>query len=225
MMRAAPIEIEWHPDLPIFSSEKFLESVSDEYGWLGGTEDQGKLCCILPYTIIRKGIFRMVRFRTETMLLDQLDVQDEKSFLNSAVEYFRSKNVDLVIPATTNSIFRTYPDGAEAAPYGSYVIDLTQSEDTLWKNIDRITRQNIKSASRSGILIRDAVREELDRAFFLIRETFKRSKLPFMRLGSFRTFLSGLGEYGKVLVADYEGTAQSYVVFAYSNYCAYAIYA
>jgi len=79
MMRAAPIEINWHPDLPIFAKESFLKAISDECGWLGGTENQGKLRCILPFTIIRKGIFRMARLRTETILLDQLDIQDNPS--------------------------------------------------------------------------------------------------------------------------------------------------
>ncbi len=56
----------------------------------------------------------MVRFRVETIPLEEeLDVQEEKSFLNSAVEYFRSIGADMIIPATTNTIFRTYPDGAD----------------------------------------------------------------------------------------------------------------
>ena len=150
-MKATPIEINWHSGLPIFASESFLKAVGDEYGWLGGIDESGKLRCILPYTIIRKAIFRMVRFRVETIPLGEgLDVEEEKSFLNSAIEYFRSIGADMIIPATTNTIFRTYPDGADAAPYGSYVIDLSQPEDILWRNIERITRQNINTASKKA---------------------------------------------------------------------------
>jgi len=225
-MRAKPIDISWHPELPIFANEAFLRAVSDEYGWLGGFADSGELRCVLPYTIIRKAIIRMVRFRVETMpYVEDFSIDEEKAFLNNAIDYFRSVRADIVIPATTNCIFRSYPDGAEAAPYGTYVIDLSQPEETLWKNIDRITRQNIKSASKAGIIIRDAVGRELDEAYWLIRETFKRSDLPFMSLVSFKHFLSGLGEYGKTLVADYQGATQSFVVFAFSHPCAYAIYA
>ena len=135
-MNAKKIEINWHPGLPIFASESFLKAIGDEYGWLGGIDDSGKLRCILPYTVIRKAIFRMVRFRVETIPIGEgLDVREEKSFLNSAIEYFRSIGADMIIPATTNTIFRTYPDGADAAPYGSYVIDLCQPEDILWRNV------------------------------------------------------------------------------------------
>jgi hypothetical protein len=225
-MRARPIDISWHPDIPIFANESFLRAVSDEYGWLGGLSDSGELRCVLPYTIIRKAIFRMVRFRVETVpYAADFDIREEKAFLNSAVDYFRSIRADMIIPATTNTIFRTFPDGANAAPYGTYIIDLGLPEATLWKNIDRIMRQNIKSAQKSGIIIRDAIGNELEEAYLLIRETFKRSDLPFMSSGSFSAFLSGLGEYGKTLVADYQGAAQSFVVFAFSSACAYAIYA
>ena len=49
-MKAKPINIDWDHDLSIYASESFLKTVSDEYGWLGGLDDSGKLVCILPYS-------------------------------------------------------------------------------------------------------------------------------------------------------------------------------
>src|SRR5947208_8991622 len=122
----------------------------------------------------------MVRFRVETISIGKsITIAEEKSFLTSCLEYLRSIGGDVVIPATTNTIFRTYPDGADAAPYGSYVIDLRQLEEVLWKNIGRITRQNIATAERDGVCIRSGT-EHLDTAYALIKDTFQRSKLPFM---------------------------------------------
>jgi hypothetical protein len=225
IMRAIPISINWHSGLPIFASESFLKAVGDEYGWLGGYDESEKLRCVLPYTVIRKKIFRMIRFRVETIPLGEgLDIHEEKSFLNSVIKYFKSIGADIIIPATTNTIFRTYPDGADVAPYGSYVIDLCQPEDILWRNIDRITRQNINTAQRKGVTIRSGT-EHIDAAYKLVADTFRRSKLPFMSYDSFQRFVSGLGENGKIMIADYQGIAQSYVVFAFSDYCAYAVYA
>ncbi len=223
-MLAKKIEINWHPGLPIFASEPFLKATGDEYGWLGGFDDSGKLRCVLPYTIIKKAIFRMVRFRVETIALEgEFDVQEEKSFLNSAIEFFRSIGADMVIPATTNTIFRTYPDGADAAPYGSYIIDLTQPEDILWRKVHKISRQNIGTAQRNGVCIRSGI-EHLDAAYVLVRDTFKRSKLPFMNHDSFKRYVLGLGENGKVLIAYFQEIAQSCTVYAFSNCCAYAVY-
>lgn len=223
-MRVQPIEINWNPELPIFAKESFLNAVSDEYGWLGGFADSGELRCILPYTAVRKAILRMIRFRVETIPMAQgFDVSEEKDFLNVATGYLKSIGADVVIPATTNTIFRTYPDGADAAPYGSYIIDLSQPEEVLWRNVAKISRQNIGTATKSGVTIR-AGAEYIDTSYVLVRETFKRSKLPFMSHEAFQRYVAGLGEYGKVMVADYQGTVQSSTVYAFSNYCAYAIY-
>jgi len=224
-MKAEAIEINWQSKLPIFASGSFLKAVGDEYGWLGGFDDSGKLRCILPYTIIRKGFFRLVRFRVDTILLDgELDVQGEKSFLNSIIEYFRSIKADIIIPATNNTIFRIYPDGAKVAPYGSYVIDLKQSEDILWRNIHRITRQNIKTAAKTGVSIREDGIEHLEAMYELIVDTFKRSNLPFMDYKSLKRFVLGLGENGKIIIAENQGILQSCVIYGFSEYCAYAIY-
>ena len=223
-MRVQPVEINWHPGLPIFAKESFLKAVSDQYGWLGGFAESGELRCVLPYTIVRKAIFCMVRFRVETIpMIQAFDIAEERDFLNGAIGFFKSIGADMIIPATTNTIFRTYPDGAVAAPYGSYIIDLTQPEDVLWRNVAKISRQNIGTAIKSGVTIR-AGAEYIDASYALVRETFKRSKLPFMSHEAFRRYVAGLGEYGKVMVADFQGTVQSSTFYAFSNHCAYAIY-
>jgi len=224
-MKATPVPINWHPGLPIFASEPFLKAVGDDYGWLGGVDESGDLRCILPYTIVKKAIFRMVRFRVETIQVGKdFSIDEEKAFLNSAVEYFRKQGTDMIIPATTNSIFRIYPDGADAAPYGSYVIDLTKPEDDIWRKIDRIMRQNIKTGIKNGVTIKDGS-DDLEAAHKLIVETFQRSKLPFMGYKEFLKFIQGLGKNSKILIADLNGIPQSYAVFGFSDYCAYAIYA
>src|SRR3954451_10828320 len=90
-LTAQPIPIDWHPGLPVFASAAFLNAVSDEYGWLGGVDNSGTLRCVLPYSIIRKGPFRMVRFRVETISIgESITIAEEKSFLASCLEYLRS---------------------------------------------------------------------------------------------------------------------------------------
>jgi len=167
----------------------------------------------------------MVRFRVETIPVGVgMDLLEETEWLGRAVDYFRSQGVDMIIPATTNTIFRCFPDGAEAAPYGSYVIDLTPPEEELWKKIDRIMRQNIKTALKAGVTVHEAG-ARTEEAHRMIRKTFERSRLPFMTLASFQRFQGGLGEHGKLLVAEQNGVAQSFAAFGFSRSCAYAIYA
>lgn len=223
-MRARQIEIAWHSGLSIYASEKFLRLVGDEYGWLGGLDDSGKLLCILPYTIIRRPFIRMARFRVETISWgDGFAVEEEKKFLNSAAECLRSIGADMIIPATTNSIFRTYPDGADAAPYGTFIIDLRQSENLLWKNMHPNHRNKVSSAARKGVEIRDGI-EHLDTTYELIRNSFKRSKIGFMGHGEYSRLIRGLGENVKLYVASYQGHVHGCLVLPYSICSAYALY-
>lgn len=223
-MRATRVEINWHPDLSIYASESFLKAVGDEYGWIGGTDDSGKLRCVLPYTVIRKAIFRMVRFRVETIPLgEELDVQEEKSFLNSAIKYFRSIGTDMIIPATTNTIFRTYPDGAFVAPYGTYIKDLNQPEDMLRSEIYKDYRKKIRRATKIGTQIRSGI-EYLDAAYTLIVDTLNRSSLSFRGYNDFKRFVLGLGENVRVFVAEYEGVVQACMVVPFSDHSAYSLY-
>jgi hypothetical protein len=166
----------------------------------------------------------MVRFRIATIPCDGgLDVLEEKSFLNNVVRYFRDVRADVIIPPTNNALFRTFPDGAIPAPYGSYEIDLREPEEMLWRNISNSSRRNITAAKKDGVLIREG-NEFLNPAYDLIRETFRRSKIGFMDRDCFQRFALSLGENGKLLMAEHQGVAHSYSLFAFSTPCAYWIY-
>lgn len=224
MITAKRIEIVWHPHLSIYASEPFLKSVSDDYGWIGGFDDSGKLRCILPYTIIRKAIFRMARFRVETIPLEgELTIGEEKAFLESSVKFLRSIGAEMIIPATTNTIFRTYPDGAIAAPYGTYIIDLTQSEETIWGNISSSHRRKVRLAIKQQVEIREGL-EFLETAYNLVRDTFKRSKIPFMGLDAFKKMVHGLGDNVKIYAALHAGAVQGAIVVPFSKHAAYYVY-
>lgn len=224
-MKAIEITPHWHDGLSIFASPRFLDAVSDRHGWLGGIDADGALRCVLPYTVVRRGPLQMVRFRVETLPAGaELTLAEERAFLNSAMAYCHSIGADVVIPATTNAVFRTYPDGADAAPYGSYIVDLTRPEEALWRGVERITRQNINTARKANVTIVDGG-TMLEPVHALITRTFKRSDLPFMKWPEFARYMRGLGPNGIVLVAMHEQRMDSCAVFAASRYCAYAVYA
>lgn len=223
-MKATPIAINWNSGLPVFASEPFLKAIGDEYGWLGGIDDSGEVRCILPYTIIRKAMFCMVRLRVETITLrEEIDEQEEQSFLDSAIAYFRSIGVDMVIPATNNTIFRTYPNGADAAPYGTYIIDLCQPEETLWKNLHSKHRNVIRNSINKGVEIQSGL-EYMDIAYDLIRNTLKRSGLSSMDYEAFKRYVISLNDNVKIFVAYYLGEIQGCAVIPFSSHSAYYVY-
>lgn len=221
---ARPIKIKWHSGLPIFASETFLKTVGDEYGWLGGTDERGQLRCVLPYTIVRKLGFRMVRFRVETVAWqEELSVQEEKSFLDNAIEHFRSIGADMVIPANNTALFRTYPHGAIVAQYGTFIKNLDQAEDVLWSELHSDYRQNIRKAAKSGVTISNGM-EYLNSSYLLIADTLKRSNVSFRKRTQFDKMLSGLGDNVKIFAAHHHGAMQACMVCPFSQSAAYDWY-
>lgn len=221
---AEPVPIQWDETMPVFAKEEFLRAVGDRYGWLGGFDQDRRLRCILPYTVLRKSMFRLVRFRSQTIPCDgKLDLIQEKHFLNSVVQFFRRARADVIIPPSNNAIFRTYPDGADAAPYGTYVIDLRQPEEVLWSRCNKTSREAIRKAKRDGVSIHEGS-DYLKQSWLLIRQTFARSHLPFMSAADFSRFILGLGRHGKLMVAVYQGVLHTCRLFGYSNRAVYVIY-
>ncbi len=218
------IDINWNPELPIFASKNFLEAVSDQYGWLGGFDEQGNLKCILPFTIINKFFFKLARFRVETIPKGtELTLDEEKEFLNKVASLFRTMKVDTIIPATTNTIFRTYPDGAIVAPYGTFKIDLRRAEEEIWKEMSESHRRKVRQAEKNRVAIISGL-EYMEPAYNLIKETFKRSRLGFMDINEFRKYIKGLGDWVKIFIAEYENSIQACVVIAFSQHSAYYVY-
>jgi hypothetical protein len=219
-----PLDFEWSPDYSIFASKNFLQSVSDQYGWIGGYDDSGNLACVLPYIIIKKGPIRLARFRVETILIKaDLSVDQEKQFLNQMIYYLKELGVATIIPASTNCLFRTFPDGARAAPYGSHIIDLSNDEEALWNKVHQKHRNVIRSAERKGVKVEEGS-DHMRSAYNLIKETFRRSRMSFMNYEMFKNMILSLGDNVKIMVATYEGKCQACAIIPFSHYRAYYMY-
>jgi hypothetical protein len=229
-IKAVPVDIRWNPDLPVYASDAFLRSVSPEYGWLGGIDSSGALLCILPYSVIRKWSIRLVRFPVETVWLNEpATVDAERHFLNNAVAHLRSIGTDVIVPATFNTVFRTYPDGAIAAPFGSYVVDLTVEESVLWSKVHSKHRNVIRNATKRGVVVKTGI-EHLETAFQLVRDSFRRSAEGLvgrlrvdsrMRYDTFRQQTLALGDQVTVFIAELDGVPQSGAVMPFSRHSAY----
>ena len=223
-LRTAPVEINWHSGLPIFASEPFLKTVGDEYGWVGGSDDSRQLRCVLPYTVIRKIGFRIIRFRVETIPMEgELHPEEERSFLNGTIEYFRSRGADMIIPASNTTLFRTYPEGAVAAPYGTFIKDLRKPEEALFNEISLDYRKKIRRATREGVHI-ESGDEYLDASYGIIQHTLARSGLKSKSYEDFKSLVRCFGKNVRIFVAKYRNVVQACLVIPFSEHSAYTLY-
>lgn len=224
-LQVSRIDVKWNVNLPIYASEAFLKTESDDFGWVGGTDDLGRLRCLLPYTVLRKGGIRMIRFRTAVIPLERdLLVSEEKSFLNNVVHHFRLSGADMILPSGNSAIFRTYPDNAVAAPYGTFINSLDKCEQVLCAEIRRTYRHNIRKAQEVGIEVKCGP-EYLDMSYQLCADTMKRSGASFKNYNDFERRLSGLGDSLRIFVAMHNGQPQSCLVSPFSQHTAYNCYA
>ena len=221
-LKAMRVPINWDSNLPIYASEPFLRSVGDEYGWIAGIDASGEQNCLLPYTVIRKLGFRIVRFRVETIpLKGGVSLESERSFLNSALEYFRGIGADMIIPGTNAALFRTYPNGATAAPYGTLLNNLQQPEEALFSSVHADYRKKIRSAARAGVTVRHGL-EHLDTAYNIIADTLKRSAAQFIKSSDdLKKTVASFGENVRVFIAEHEGVPQACLISPFSQHTAY----
>lgn len=221
---ARPIPIRWRSDLPITAAEAFLRAVSDDYGWIGGYSDGDELRCILPYSMVAKLGMRMVRFRTDTIpLTSDFDVEEERAFLSGVLEHLRSLGADLILPASNTALFRTYPEGAVAAPYGTFVKDLTLTEEELLAEMDAGCRKNIRRAARAGVQVKVSM-VYLEPAYDLTKKTMARSGARLKGFGDIQRLAKSLGSQLKVFAAEHQGGMQAALICAFSEHSAYSLY-
>src|SRR5262249_53478894 len=184
----------------------------------------GRPRCFLPYNVLRKPGFRMIRFRTGTICIGaQLGFAEEREFLNGVVEHFRAA-ADIIIPSGNHAIFQAYPEGAIHGPYGTFLNDLELSEEVLQSGIRKTFRQNIRKAATAGVQIKNGS-QYLEIAYQLVAETLQRSEVKFRSFADFKNKIDAFGEYVRVFVAEHEGVVQGCMVAPFSAHSAYNCYA
>jgi len=216
--------IEYSNTYPIFLSENYLKTESDEYGWLTCKMDN-KTIGILPYFIYTKYIFRLLRFTNETYFINK-ELQDkyEQDFLDKIIDEVKKLKVDMIMQPTTNVVFAKVPKGSIYAPFGSYKIDLKLDEDTLWKNLHSKHRNVIRNAKKKGIQVFEN-EYDINEVYGLIQNTFSRSSMGFMSIEKFQNQIENLGKNVKVYVAKTENNQlQGCAIIPYSDFSAYYLH-
>jgi len=217
-------KLNFNENYPIFLSENFLKTESNEYGWIIGYLDD-EVEVILPFIIYKKIIFRLLRFTNAPYFLHQdMKKKYEQYFIDNIIHKTKELNVDLIMQPTTNVVFDKVPKSSIYAPFGTYKIDLTLDENILWKNLHAKHRNVIRNAEKKGINIIEN-NYNINEIYTLISNTFKRSSMDFMTKEKFEKQIENFGKNVKVFIARTEnGEMQGCAIIPFSNYGGYYLH-
>lgn len=136
-------------DLPVIAMPAYFDALGAcDYGYI---LEKG---CILPFYIKHKYIFNYLIFTTG-LCGKIVSPEKEKTFLEQAIEYIKAQKIaDFILMNHVTALFHAVPAGSKSCKFGSYVLDLSSSEDELFAGLHPKHRNVIKKAVKDGIEIK-----------------------------------------------------------------------
>lgn len=169
----------------IASSEYFNSLGAVDWGYF--VEDGA----VLPFYIKKKLFFKSIVFTTGILGNKSID---EKQYLNNVIIFVkRNFNVDFVEISHVTALFSNYPDNAIYCPFGSYIIDLTLTEDEILCNMHSKHRNVIKKAIKEDVQISQGLENKFE-CVRLVRETLLRQGLDAFSIELFDELSNQLGD-------------------------------
>lgn len=215
--------------IPVFATQNYADYLKDfknnETIWLARIENN-IVSFILPFTVSKKLIFRKGYFLTGVIVLNKdLSPEEEKEFLEEAVDYLKKNNLcDWIQQGPNWALFNFAPSGSEAVRFGTYRINLKdKNEDELFKAIKKIDRQDINKAIRSEVKVKKGT-EFLENCLSIINETAKKGDLQSLSLNEAEKLLFHFNENLKIYISYKDDVPQSSTIFLGNKYCLYALY-
>ncbi len=182
----------------IFSTEHFLSQQSSEYGWIHND------LFLIPFYINRKYIFKSLVFTSDAISLASSINEDEKQlFLDSIInEIPKLVKVDSILCPPSYVLFDHCPKGSKFCEFGSYRIDLSNSEDDLFSNLHSKHRNVIRKAIKDGVEIHFG-KKHLKQCYDVIYNTHNRQKLFFPTFNEIKKLYNSLG-YNLICAVSYK---------------------
>jgi len=195
--------------LPIFGTKEFLQTKSDSYGWFISKS------FVLPFYIDKRAIFSKLVFTTNSIVLKE---DNEELFLDKVVVKSKELGVDLIAQPLANAVFSDKPKNSKYIEWGSYIVDLTQSEEKIWSKIHSKHKNVIRKAMKDGITIEES--EDIAFIHTLLKETMNRQKKTTVSL----EMLKRLKPFSKFYIAKKDAMIQGCAVLPFNVHGAYYLH-
>lgn len=169
-------------------------------------------------------MFSQLTFMSEPIpLTDNFSKQDEINFIQEALTKVKKMKVHFITQPPTFVVFNSFPENSISAPFGTYQVDLTPSEDILYKNFHKKHRQHINKAKRNSVEIKSG-KFLLEDCSSVITETMERQGLAAVSKEYIKKLDNALGNQIEYYAAYSGGECQGGVIIAWNKNGAYALY-
>lgn len=177
---------------------------------------------VLGVRVKKKLFFKYAFFPSEPFMYKSSG-ESLKDFLNQVCVYLKCEcGIHWINENDTASLFMDYPDGAISIPFGSHVVDLTKSEEDLWKGVHSKHRNVIKKAEKDGVVIESGTTDKLISDYHMIDiETWERSNKKADNQYELGNFIKSLKENAIIYMAYKDGEAQSGAIFYFNTQMCY----
>lgn len=212
-------KIEPNFDLPFHCQSKFLQNISDEYGWIIDEKNQ----IGLPIVIKSKYFFRFVILYGNLFHIENgticIENQIVNNFYKSLYVFFKKKlNVDAILTSPVYLLSQVFPKNANSILFGTIKINLRHSIEVLWADLHTKHRNSVRMAEKLGCEFH-VDHSKLGEVIKLINETHQREGISLVNQKLFHTETNY-----KVVYVSKNKQMISAALFFYANEGAYYLY-
>lgn len=208
-------------ELKVFFSNEYSKYISDEKNdviYLFSTS------YVVPVLISRRFIFIHATFLSEPAKYSEIS-ETEETFIEAVFDYFKTnEKVQWMNPTPASAFFKSYPKKSHAIPFGSHVIDLSQSEAELFSNLHTKHRNGIRKAEKDNVIVKCGGIELLDDYCKLDEQTWKRSNRNGNEYGFYVKLILSLNDTSIIYIAYKDDVPQSGGIFFYNSLMSYYMY-
>lgn len=210
-------------EIGAFATLDYLKNKGQDYGYIYGILNN-KIIMYTAFILKKKYLFCLVEFQTAVICLYEQYKCLDSQFLEDAVLSLGKKyDVDFICQNPAYAIFDTVPRGADYTYFGSYVCDLQNSEEVLWKNVHSKHRNVIRKAIKSGVEIKFNA-TDIHQVYKMLKDTQDRSGNNFISEECFYTLRNSLPHRIDIVAAYHEDILQGCAILVYDNDNVYYLY-
>ena len=196
----------------------------------GGCIYIGDERAVIVLAIRHKCFFSWGMFPSEPLYFDKnVDITEdyERSFLDDVMSVIKPQYVSWLDCSGTGANFKAYPTKSERIPFGNYIIDLTQKEDTVYKQFSQSVRKSVRRAGEENVSVVNGGIELLDDLMLCDLATRKRSELSLSenKIRKFyENYLIAFDNCARIYIVLHNNKPQAAVLFLKNSAMSYSMY-